>query len=60
MSFWSDASPIVKGAIVGGGVCLVFAFWALLGLPPFSTEAETTQVRGIQPGIEPGAPAAAE
>lgn len=56
MSFWEDASPVVKGAIVFGILGLLYfgvAFAA--GLPPFGGEEETTQERGLQP---PGGAAA--
>lgn len=49
MSFWSDASPIVKGAIVVGVLGLLyFGIAFVAGLPPF-IDTETTQVRGLQP-----------
>lgn len=52
MSFWEDASPVVKGAIVFGILGLLYfgvAFAA--GLPPFGGggDEETTQQRGLQP-----------
>ncbi len=51
MSFWEDASPVVKGAIVIGVLGLLYfgiAFAA--SLPPFSGGADnTTQERGVQP-----------
>lgn len=50
MSFWSDSSPIVKGAIVIGVIGLVVAIMAWQGLGPFSTDRdgeETSQTRGI-------------
>lgn len=50
MSFWSDASPLVKGAIVVGAVFLVYfgVAWAV-DLPPFAAGAgEVTQQRGLQ------------
>ena len=51
MSFWDDASPVVKGAIVVGVIGLLYfgiAFFA--GLPPFGGggDEEMTQERGIQ------------
>ena len=51
MSFWEDASPVVKGAIVFGILGLLYfgvAFAA--GLPPFGGgDEEITQERGLQP-----------
>lgn len=52
MSFWEDASPVVKGAIVVGVIGLLYfgiAFFA--SLPPFGggAEGEVTQERGLQP-----------
>ncbi len=53
MSFWDDASPVVKVAIVVGGVGLLYfgiAFAA--GLPPFGggvAEEGVTHQRGLQP-----------
>ena len=50
MGFWEDASPAVKGAIIIGGILLLYlgvAFAA--GLPPYGGgEPEATQVRGLQ------------
>lgn len=50
MGFWEDASPAVKGAIIIGGILLLYlgvAFFA--GLPPYGGgEPEATQVRGLQ------------
>ena len=53
MSFWEDASGVVKGAIVVGVVGLVyFAIAFAADLPPFgggaAAEGEVTQQRGIQ------------
>jgi hypothetical protein len=50
MSFWSDSSPIVKGAIVVGILGLIVAIMAYAGVGPFSTDIdaeETSQERGI-------------
>lgn len=60
MSFWEDASPVVKGAIVIGALGLVYfgiAFAA--SLPPFGGGGDeaTTQERGLQ---SPGEAQAAE
>lgn len=53
MQFWSDASPMVKGAIVFGIVAgLYLAIAAVVGLAPFGGIAggeEIQQQRGIQP-----------
>ncbi len=58
MSFWEDASPIVKGAIVVGVLGLLyFGIAAVAGWPPFGggTEEGVTQQRGLQPpGQAPG------
>lgn len=50
MSFWSDASPMVKGAIVVGVVGLLYFLIAFVaGLPPYGgTEDEATQQRGLE------------
>lgn len=41
MSFWEDASPVVKGAIVVGALGLIyFAIAAAAGMPPFGGGAE--------------------
>ncbi len=50
MSFWSDSSPIVKGAIVVGVIGLVVALMAWQGWGPFATDrddAEMSQQRGL-------------
>lgn len=57
MSFWEDASGVVKGAIVIGVLGLVyFAIAFVADLPPFgggaAAEGEVTQQRGIQPPSE--------
>lgn len=52
MSFWQDASPIVKGAIVIGALLLVYLGIArVAGLIPFSnaTGEEMQQTRGLPP-----------
>lgn len=61
MSFWEDASPVVKGAIVIGALGLAYfgvAFFA--GLPPFgaATDEGMTENRELQP--PPGASAMTE
>jgi hypothetical protein len=51
MSFWSDASPIVKGAIIFGVLGLLYlGVAAVAGIAPFGSGhgEDTTQTRGIQ------------
>ena len=51
MGFWQDASPVVKGAIVVGGLLIVYFLAALaLGLPPYGSQVgdDVQQERGIQ------------
>jgi hypothetical protein len=53
MGFWSDSSPIVKGAIVVGVIGVIVALMALMGIGPFATDRdseETTQERGVGGG----------
>lgn len=60
MSFWEDASPVVKGAIVIGALGLVYFGIALVaGWPPFPGDdpETTTQQRGL---VNPGEGVAAE
>lgn len=59
MSFWEDASPIVKGAIVVGIIGIIIASLAWAGVGPFAvdTEIETSGTRELQP---PGEGATAE
>jgi hypothetical protein len=50
MGFWEDASPVVKGAIVFGGVGILYlaiAFFA--GLPPYGGGEEAAATRGLPP-----------
>jgi hypothetical protein len=51
MSFWSDASPIVKGVIIVGAIGLIIGVMALLNIPPFNpgVDEPTTTERGLQP-----------
>jgi hypothetical protein len=51
MGFWSDASPIVKGAIIIGAIGILVSVWVLLELPPFDPMSgeDTTQQRGLPP-----------
>ena len=52
MSFWSDASPVVKGAIIFGVVGLLYFGAAFVGgFFPFGSGhgEDVTQERGIQP-----------
>ena len=51
MGFWEDASPAVKGAIVVGGLALVYFLVAFVaGLPPYGSvqDDEIVQQRGLQ------------
>jgi hypothetical protein len=51
MSFWEEASPIVKISIIGGGAAIAYLVLAMLiNLPPYSENEEVTQQRGVQPG----------
>ena len=55
MSFWSDASPVVKGAIVVGALGLVYLLVAFVAkFPPFgggaTDDENVTQQRGIGSG----------
>lgn len=50
MGFWEDASPAVKGAIIIGGVGLIYLAIAFAaGLPPYGggTDESTTVERGL-------------
>jgi len=47
MSFWSDASPIVKGAIVIGVLGLLYFGAAFVAKWPPFYEVEQTQQRGL-------------
>jgi hypothetical protein len=52
MSFWSDASPVVKGAIVFGVVAGLYLLAArIAGFAPFVPDEQRATQRGI------GAPA---
>jgi hypothetical protein len=50
MGFWEDASPAVKGAIIVGGIAILYFVVArFAGLPPYGGgEEEVQQVRGVQ------------
>lgn len=51
MSFWSDASAIVKGAIVVGIVGLAyFGLAFVLKFPPFIADEPAAETRGLVPG----------
>ncbi|GAB4205198.1 MAG: hypothetical protein OHK0013_20830 [Sandaracinaceae bacterium] len=55
MGFWEDASPAVKGAIIVGGIAILyFAVAFLAGLPPYSdpNAGEVQQTRGMQRGTQ--------
>ncbi|MFN7698323.1 MAG: hypothetical protein ACK6CU_22205 [Deltaproteobacteria bacterium] len=48
MGFWEDASPAVKGAIIVGGIAILyFAVAYVAGLPPYGGQAEVQQTRGM-------------
>ena len=50
MSFWSDSSALVKGAIVVGVIGMVVLGMVWAGVGPFSTDrdsADVTEQRGI-------------
>lgn len=52
MSFWEDASPVVKGAIVVGIIGLIYFGAAYAGsFFPFNpaSDEEITQERGLPP-----------
>jgi hypothetical protein len=51
MSFWEDASPVVKGAIVVGILGIIVAAMAFFAVPPFDAgpEEDTTTERGLEP-----------
>lgn len=50
MGFWEDASPAVKGAIIVGGIAILYFVVAMFtGLPPYgAAESEVQQTRGMQ------------
>jgi hypothetical protein len=51
MGFWEDASPAVKGAIIVGGIAILYFVVAFVaGLPPYSNPnaGEVQQTRGLQ------------
>lgn len=50
MGFWSDSSPIVKGAIIVGVLGAIISLMVLLGIPPFSTDVDGEDL-GTQRGI---------
>ncbi len=49
MSFWEDASPVVKGAIVVGVLGIIVAVMAWVGVPPFDAgpDEEAAVERGL-------------
>ncbi|MBN8615605.1 MAG: hypothetical protein J0L92_33730 [Deltaproteobacteria bacterium] len=49
MGFWEDASPAVKGAIIVGGIAILYFVVAMFaGLPPYGGgEPEVQQTRGV-------------
>jgi len=57
MSFWEDASPAVKGAIIVGGIAILYFVVAMFtGLPPYGGEPEVVQQRGVGNGVAAPAP----
>lgn len=48
MNFWEDASPATKGAVIVGGIAILYFVVAMFaGLPPYGGgESEVTQQRG--------------
>jgi hypothetical protein len=52
MSFWSEASPVVKAVIVLGAVGVVVAVLAMAGIGPVAAAGgeDTTNVRGLSAG----------
>ncbi len=51
MGFWSDSSPIVKGAIIVGILGAIVAIMMYMGVGPFGTDRDSEQVtqqRGVQ------------
>ena len=51
MSFWSDASPLVKGAIVVGALGIIVGIMMWTGVGPFNPNSEdaATTERGLPP-----------
>jgi hypothetical protein len=50
MSFWSEASPLVKGVVVLGSVALLYLGIAYVAnMAPFAVPEATTQQRGLRP-----------
>jgi hypothetical protein len=52
MSFWSDSSAIVKGAIVVGVIGVLVSIMAYAGIGPFATDSQSedsqaTEQRGL-------------
>lgn len=50
MGFWQDASPVVKGTIIVGGLLIAYLLVAWIGgLPPYGgSDEQVQQTRGIQ------------
>lgn len=48
MSFWSDASPVTKGAIVVGPVLILIAILVFTGVIG-GGDAEVSRPRGLEP-----------
>jgi len=57
MGFWEDASPAVKGAIIVGGIAILYFVVAMFtGLPPYGGgEPEVVQQRGGPNSVGGGA-----
>ncbi|MEM9194923.1 MAG: hypothetical protein AAGF12_37435 [Myxococcota bacterium] len=53
MGFWSDSSPVVKGAIIVGAIGIVVSLMVLFCIPPFSTDVDG-ETLGNQRGIQAG------
>jgi hypothetical protein len=49
MSFWEDASPVVKGAIVVGVLGIIAAVLLWTGVIGGAIEEPVTQERGLEP-----------
>ena len=48
MGFWEDASPAVKGAIIVGGIAILYFVVAMFAhLPPYGEQEEVQQSRGV-------------
>jgi hypothetical protein len=53
MSFWQEASTVVKASVVIGGLLIAYLGIAYVaGVFPYGDVEQVTQERGIQPGQE--------